>query len=256
MSAAIATGDVLVIEDDPSAVRLLREYLEAAGYSVRVAATGELGLAAVMERPPAAIVLDVLLPGMDGWEVLRRLKADQRTQEIPVIIVTVVEEQEVGFALGAADYLVKPIHRAALLSCIARYVEGAPEAGAGKRVLVIDDEAGALTMIRAALEPEGYDVVTVQGGREALKWVREGPLVDLVVCDLVMPDIDGFEVIATLKREQRTAAVPIVVCTAHDLTVEQKARLNGQILGIVAKGQDARLGLLDWLSHSAPVRPN
>ncbi len=79
---------------------------------------------------------------------------------------------------------------------------------------------------------------------------------DLVVCDLVMPEVDGFDVIAALKRERRTAAVPIVVCTAHDLTIEQKARLNGQILGIVAKGQDARLGLLDWLSQSAPNRPN
>jgi signal transduction histidine kinase/DNA-binding response OmpR family regulator len=251
--AAGAIGDVLVIEDDPSAVRLLREYLEAAGYSVRVAPTGEMGLAAVVERAPAAIVLDVLLPGMDGWEVLRRLKADARTQAIPVIIVTVVEERDVGFALGAADYLVKPIHRVALLSCIARYVNSGTEA-AGKRVLVVDDEVAALSLMRAALEPEGYEVVTAQGGREALDWARRGQLVDLVICDLIMPEVDGFEVIATLKRERRTADVPIIVCTAHDLTVEEKARLNGQILGIVAKGQDARVGLLDWLSHSAPIR--
>jgi CheY-like chemotaxis protein len=215
-----------------------------------------MGIAAVAERAPAAIVLDVLLPGMDGWEVLRRLKADERTHAIPVIIVTVVEEREVGLALGAADYLVKPIHRTALLDCIARYVAGDPAVGTARRVLVVDDEAATLTLMRAALEPEGYEVVTAQGGREALEWARRGQLVDLVVCDLVMPDIDGFEVIATLKRERRTSEVPIVVCTAHDLTVEQKARLNGQILGIVAKGQDARLGLLDWLSHSAPVRPH
>jgi CheY-like chemotaxis protein len=99
-------------------------------------------------------------------------------------------------------------------------------------------------------------VVTAQGGRAALDWARRGQLVDLVVCDLVMPEVDGFEVIAALKRERRTSAVPIVVCTAHDLTAEQKARLNGQILGIVAKGQDARLGLLDWLSRSAPILSN
>jgi CheY-like chemotaxis protein len=252
VSAAVATGDILVIEDDPSAVRLLREYLEAAGYSVRVASTGETGLASVTEQAPAAVVLDVLLPGLDGWEVLRRLKANPDTQGIPVIIVTVVEEREVGLALGAADYLVKPIHRAALLSCIARYVNGGSTGGVGKRVLVVDDETATLTLMRAALEPEGYEVVTAQGGREALEWARGGELVDLVVCDLVMPDVDGFEVIATLKREARTAAVPIIVCTAHDLTMEEKARLNGHILGIVAKGQDARVGLLDWLSHSAP----
>jgi len=251
--AGVASGDVLVIEDDPSAVRLLREYLETAGYSVRVAPTGEAGLAAVAERAPAAVVLDVLLPGIDGWEVLRRLKADKRTQAIPVIFVTVVEEREVGLALGAADYLVKPIQRAALLGCLARYVENGSAAGSAKRVLVVDDEAAALALIRAALEPEGYEVVTAQGGRAALEWARRGQLVDLVVCDLVMPDVDGFEVIAALKRDRRTSAVPIVVCTAHDLTMAQKARLNGQILGIVAKGQDARLGLLDWLRHSAPT---
>jgi signal transduction histidine kinase/DNA-binding response OmpR family regulator len=256
VGAGIDSGDVLVIEDDPSAVRLLREYLEAAGYSVRVAATGESGLAAVAERAPAAIVLDVLLPGIDGWEVLRRLRGNDRTQAIPVIIVTVVEEREVGLALGAADYLVKPIHRAALLGCLARYVANGSGAARARRVLVIDDEASALSLIRAALEPEGYEVVTAQGGRAALEWARRGQHVDLVVCDLVMPEIDGFEVIAALKRERRTSAVPIVVCTAHDLSVEQKARLNGQILGIVAKGQDARLGLLDWLSRSAPSRPN
>jgi CheY-like chemotaxis protein len=128
--------------------------------------------------------------------------------------------------------------------------------GQTKRVLVVDDEAAALALIRAALEPEGYEVVTARGGRAALEWARRGQLVDLVVCDLVMPEVDGFEVIAALKRERRTADVPIVVCTAHDLTVEQKARLNGQILGIVAKGHDARLGLLDWLSHSAPTHLN
>jgi signal transduction histidine kinase/DNA-binding response OmpR family regulator len=250
--SAVSSGDVLVIEDDPSAVRLLREYLEAAGYRIRVAATGESGLASVAQQLPAAIILDVLLPGIDGWEVLRRLKADERTGDIPVIIVTVVEERGVGLALGAADYLVKPIHREALLSCLARYVTTGHGAGQQKRVLVVDDEAAALTLIRAALEPEGYAVVTAQGGRAALEWAQLGQSVDLVVCDLVMPEVDGFEVIAALKRESRTASVPIVVCTAHDLSLEQKALLNGQILGIVAKGQNARLGLLDWLSRSAP----
>ncbi|MGZ8437784.1 MAG: response regulator, partial [Candidatus Limnocylindrales bacterium] len=256
VQSAIASGDVLVIEDDPSAVRLLREYLEAAGYPVRVAATGESGLASVIEHKPAAVILDVLLPGIDGWEVLRRLKADDRTHDVPVIIVTVVDEREVGLALGAADYLVKPIHREALLHCLARYVVTGTDTGQTRRVLVVDDEAAALALIRAVLEPEGYEVVTVQGGRAALEWAREGQLVDLVVCDLVMPEVDGFEVITALKRERRTADVPIVVCTAHDLSSEQKARLNGQILGIVAKGQDARLGLLDWLSRSAPTLLN
>jgi CheY-like chemotaxis protein len=256
VKAAVASGDVLVIEDDPSAVRLLREYLEAAGYPVRIAANGEAGLASVEEHRPAAIILDVLLPGIDGWEVLRRLKADDRTRDVPVIIVTVIEEREVGLALGATDYLVKPIQREALLHCLERYMGTGIVQGRAKRVLIVDDEATALTLIRAALEPEGYEVITAHGGRAALEWARRGQLVDLIVCDLVMPEVDGWEVIAALKRERRTSAVPIVVCTAHDLTPLQKASLNGQILGIVAKGQDARAGLLDWLSNSASALPN
>ena len=248
-------GDILVIEDDPSAVRLLREYLEAAGYRIRIAATGEAGIAAVVEARPAAIVLDVLLPGIDGWEVLRRLKADPRVHDVPVVFVTVVEEREVGLALGAVDYLVKPIHREALLACLERYVPAGAGRATPRRVLVVDDEVAALALIRGALEPEGVEVVTAHGGREALDWARFGELVDMIVCDLVMPDVDGFEVIAALKGNVRTASVPIVVCTAHDLTSDQKDRLNGNILGIVAKGQDARVGLLDWLAHTTPAAP-
>ena len=251
--AAPALGDILVIEDDPSAVRLLREYLEGAGYRVRVAATGETGISSASAQRPAAIVLDVLLPGIDGWEVLRRLKADEHLRDVPVVIVTVVEERDVGLALGAVDYLVKPIHREALLGCLARFVGSRHGRDAQRRVLVVDDEPASLALIRGALEPEGVDVVTVVGGREALDWAERGELVDLVVCDLLMPDVDGFEVIAALKRNSRTASLPIVVYTAHDLSADQKARLNGHILGIVAKGQDARVGLLDWLDHAVPT---
>ncbi len=170
-----------------------------------------------------------------------------------MVIVTVVEEREVGLALGAVDYLVKPIHREALLGCLARFVAADDVRGVAKRVLVVDDEPAALAYIRGALEPEGVVVVTAQGGREALEWAENGQLVDLVVCDLVMPDVDGFEVIAALKHNQRTAGLPIVVCTGHDLSPEQKYRLNGKILGIVTKGQDARVGLLDWLDHAVPL---
>ena len=248
-----ANGDILVIEDDPSAVRLLREYLEGAGYRVRVAPSGEMGIEAAVGDRPAAIVLDVLLPGIDGWEVLRRLKADDRVHDIPVVIVTVVEERDVGFALGAVDYLVKPIHRETLLAILGRYVAADGGRTTPRRVLVVDDEPSSIAMIRGALEPEGVEVVAAQGGREALAWAKSGDTVDMVVCDLVMPEVDGFDVIAALKENERTASLPIVVCTGHDLTPEQKAKLNGHILGIVAKGQNARVGLLDWLKQAAPT---
>jgi signal transduction histidine kinase/CheY-like chemotaxis protein len=248
--------EVLVIEDDPSALRLLRQYLEPAGYGVVPATNGEVGLGLARQRPPAAIILDVLLPTIDGWEVLRRLKADADPvlRDVPVVIVTVVDDREVGLALGAVDYLVKPVQREGLLACLARHGIS-PAAGVRTpRVLAVDDEPAALALVRAALEPEGFDVVGAGSGREALARATDGAI-DVVVCDLVMPDVDGFEVIAQLKRNPRTSKIPIVVCTAHDLSADDKARLNGKIMGIVTKGNDARDGLREWLSRALPGRP-
>jgi CheY-like chemotaxis protein len=244
--------DILVIEDDPSAIRLLREYLEPAGYTIAVASTGEDGLALAKKLTPAAVILDVLLPGLDGWEVLRRLKAESGLRDVPVIIVTVVDERGIGLALGAVDYLVKPIQREALLACLARYTLTTKVRQRRVRNLAVDDEPGGLALIRAALEPDGFEVVEAAGGREALELMRTNGI-DLVVCDLAMPEMDGFEVIAALKADPQTAAVPILVCTARDLSDADKERLNGQIVGTVVKGVDARDGLRRWLASVAPL---
>jgi CheY-like chemotaxis protein len=239
-----------VIEDDPSVVRLLREYMEPAGYLVRVAPDGETGIAMATERRPAAAILDVLLPGVDGWEALRRFKDNAALRDVPVVMATIVDEREVGFALGAVDYLVKPIQRQALLDSLARYAPPPAHGPSKVRVLAVDDEPAALDFIRAALEPAGFTVKTVPGGREAVAAARS-ELFDLIVLDLVMPDVDGFEVISSLKGDPRTAAIPILVCTAHDLTPADKERLNGKILGIVTKGTDARDGLRQWLATAS-----
>ena len=140
----------------------------------------------------------------------------------------------------------KPVDRDALLASLGRYTFLAKSRERRVRVLAVDDEPAALDLFRTALEPEGFDVVTASGGREALAQAAAGEF-DLVICDLVMPGIDGFEVIAKLKADPRTAPVPILVCTAHDLTEEDKGRLNGKILGIVSKGADALDGLRSWL---------
>jgi signal transduction histidine kinase/CheY-like chemotaxis protein len=243
-------GDVLVVEDDPSAVRLLREYLEPAGYVVRIAADAESGLSMAAEKRPAAIVLDVLLPGVDGWEALRRLKADPAVRDIPVIMLTVVDERDVGLALGAVDYLVKPIQRTALVAALARFAPRPTSTGLPLRVLAIDDEPSALDLIRSTLEPAGFAVRGVTSGREALDLVNRERF-DLIICDLVMPVLDGFDVIAALKADTRTAHIPILVCTARDLTDGDKDRLNGQILGIATKGTDGRDGLRQWLDRAA-----
>jgi signal transduction histidine kinase/DNA-binding response OmpR family regulator len=241
--------DILVIEDDPSAIRLLREYLEPAGYTLRAAADGEQGLAMAREHRPIAVLLDVLVPRIDGWEVLRRLKADEVLKDVPVVMVTVVDEREVGLALGAVDYLVKPVQRKALLACLARIgLDAVAASGRPAIILTVDDEPAALDLIDGYLAGSGIDVVRAEDGRAAIEIARSRD-VDLVICDLIMPGLDGFDVVAELKADTSTASIPILICTAHDLTAEQKTRLHGQILGIVAKGPSARDGLRGWLSR-------
>jgi signal transduction histidine kinase/DNA-binding response OmpR family regulator len=243
-----AGRDVLVIEDDPSAVRLLREYLEPAGYVLRHAANGEQGLAMAREQRPAAVLLDVLVPRLDGWEVLRRLKADPTMDGVPVVMVTVVDEREVGLALGAVDYLVKPVQRDALLACLSRLGLDTASPGRPSTILTVDDEPAALDLIDGYLAGSGIDIVRADGGRAAVDIARERDI-DLVICDLLMPDLDGFGVVAELKADASTASIPILICTAHDLSPEEKTRLHGQILGIVSKGPTARDGLHGWLSR-------
>ncbi len=243
--------EVLLVEDDPSAVRLLRTYLEADGYDVHVATSGEAGLEEARQRPPAAILLDILLPGMDGWEVLRRLKADDRLRDIPAIILTVMDEREVGLALGAVDYFLKPVDRQALLDRLSRYTFTAKVKQKQVRVLVVDDDAATRETVGATLRQEGFEVVTAAGGREALELAR-ADAIDLVLCDLVMPDLDGFGVVAALKSDAKTRETPILILTAHELTAAEKAALNGNILGVVGKGEDAQAGLRRWLASVVP----
>jgi signal transduction histidine kinase/CheY-like chemotaxis protein len=250
---SIDNPDVLVIEDDPSALRLLREYLEPIGYRLRAASDGEQGLELARQHPPAAIILDVLLPTIDGWEVLRRLKDEPSLRDIPVIFVTVVDEREVGLALGAIDYLVKPIQRTALVACLARIIPIAGDPGHRGRILAVDDEPASLAFVAATLEAEGYEVVQASGGRAGVVRAREGGF-DLIVCDLVMPDLDGFGVIAALKADPATANVPLIICTARDLSENDRLRLRGDVLAIVSKGVDARDGLRTWLEMAARRR--
>ena len=243
--------EVLVIEDDPSAVHLLRTYLEADGYAVRVAGDGETGLAQARSGHPAAIVLDVLLPGLDGWEVLRRLKADPEVRDIPVIVVTVVDERELGLALGAVDYYLKPVDRIALLARLGRYTFMHKVHEQKVRVLAIDDDPAALGLVSSALVPEGFEVVAHTDPVAGLAAAGKQEF-DLIICDLVMPGMDGFEVIGRLQADPRTRPIPILVLTARTLTQEDKARLNGNILAILDKGVDVRQRLLEWMRRAVP----
>jgi CheY-like chemotaxis protein len=248
--AAVGSDAVLLIEDDSHAVDLIANYLGSTEHRLIRAGSGMEGIAAARQHRPRAILLDILLPDVDGWEVLRQLKADPELRSIPVVVVTVVDERKLGFALGAADYLLKPIDKDALLRALDRCLPFAQVMT--PKVLAIDDDPATLEILRHVLEPAGARLVTADGGREGLARAREGGL-DLVICDLLMPEVDGFEVIAQLKASEATAATPILVLTGHELTFAEKDRLNGQVIGFCEKGPNAGSALRSWLA--AAIRP-
>jgi CheY-like chemotaxis protein len=259
VQAASANADhtVLLIENDLAAVDLIAGYLRSTPFGLVTAENGIDGIAAARANRPVAILLDILLPDIDGWEVLRRLKADPELRDIPVVVATIVEERELGMALGAADYLLKPIHRENLMASLDRCLPKTD--GASGRVLAIDDDAATLAVLRAVLEPTGTQLVTADGGRQGLREAqalsRDGGL-DLVICDLLMPDVDGFEVIAQLKASPSTRTTPILVLTGRELTDEDKRRLNGRVIGVCQKGPDAGTALIDWLASAVGQNGN
>ncbi len=245
---------VLVIEDDDTASRLLEIYLHGAGYSVDRISSGEEGLARAASGGYLAILLDILLDGIDGWQVLNRLKADPATREIPVLVVSVVENRELGLALGAVDYLVKPINRGQLLQALAR-LESEHGRAAGKRlVLGIDDDPSALRLYQASLSAPDTEVVGAAGGAEGLRLARElRP--DCILLDLLMPDLDGFEVLSRLRAEERTSRIPVIVVSAAEISEADRERLRGHVLAVVEKGDGALQGLSGWLSRASGEAP-
>jgi signal transduction histidine kinase/CheY-like chemotaxis protein len=241
---------ILVIEDEPGAVRLLRAYLEGDGHRVQVAADGESGIELARTRQPAAIVLDVLLPGIDGWEVLRRLKSDPDLRDIPVVVVTVVDERNVAMTLGAADYFLKPIRPDALLARLAQYTFTTKVKQRNVCVLAIDDDPAARALVEHALQPEGFQVMTAASGREGLALAR-GCSPDLVICDLLMADMDGYEVVDRLHADDTTRETMILILTGASLSEADRERLNGKVAGVVHKNGDPRPALAEWLQRAA-----
>jgi signal transduction histidine kinase/DNA-binding response OmpR family regulator len=240
---------VVVVEDDRRSFDLLRAYLEAAGARVVSARDGEEGLDTVRRLSPAGVILDILLPGIDGWEVLARLKADPRTTAIPVIVVSMLDERGRGFALGAAEYLVKPVGKEQLLAALYR-AAAMPERK--HTVVAIDDDPLAIELVRASLEPEGWTVLGAPTGQEGLALIRERQP-SAVLLDLLMPGMDGFEVVEALRSDPDTKSVPVVILTSKSMTQQDKERLQGRITYVARKTEfdlSGLAGLLRWASTS------
>jgi signal transduction histidine kinase/CheY-like chemotaxis protein len=234
---------VLVIEDDPAAAELLTRQLEGDGFRTHVARTGTAAIAMAHELRPAAITLDILLPELDGWDVMTRLKHDQATSDIPVVVVSVIDNPELGMALGAMDYFVKPIDGKELVKRLNRFNF---KHSNGTTVLVVDDEAANRQWLTDILEPAGFTVIEAGGGREAIRLAKlRGP--DLVLLDLMMPDVSGFEVVKALRADPTTQQMPIMILTARHLTEADKRHLNGHVSTILSRGSDSAADLLDHL---------
>jgi signal transduction histidine kinase/CheY-like chemotaxis protein len=230
---------MLVIEDDVRSAELLRIFLEGGGFSVTVAAAGDEGIQAARRIRPAAIVLDLLLPDISGWDVLTTLKEDAGLADIPVVIVSMLDERGRGYALGAADYLVKPVDRDDLLGALRPLAAANNGDGESVKVLAIDDDPVALELVGAVLDPEGYTVLRAQGGDEGVGIAfREQPA--LVILDLLMPGTDGFEVVEQLRGDPRTADIPIVVLTSKSISEGDRQRLNSRIAHLAEKGRFSR----------------
>jgi signal transduction histidine kinase/DNA-binding response OmpR family regulator len=233
---------VLVIDDDPNALELLGRTLQGAGVRVVTAGDGQEALSLARTLHPAAITLDVLMPGMDGWDVLRELKGDPETRDIPVIMVTMTDDRNLGYALGATEFLTKPVRRHQLVQLLDRYARG----DFARRALVVDDKAENRDVLRRALESEGWQVSEAENGQIALGRVAD-QAPSLILLDLMMPVMDGFEFVMEMRKQHASAAIPIVVVTAKDITDEDRRRLNGDVVGLIQKDGLDRESLLALL---------
>jgi PAS domain S-box-containing protein len=232
---------VLVIDDDQQARDLLRRHLEAQGRTVILAGDGEEGIELARNYHPAIITLDVMMPGLDGWAVLSRLKNDPATQDIPVVMVSMVAEEGIGASLGAVGHLRKPVNRDQLKALVDAQCR--PES----RVLVVEDDVAAREVIRRTLDDAGYKVLEAAHGREALDKV-EAHTIDIILLDLMMPVMDGFEFLARLREDARHAEVPVIVVSAKDLTEEDRKRLaQGHVAAILAKEGESVESVLDQI---------
>ena len=237
---------ILIVEDNPDAAEILVRHLETGGFRMSIARTGTEAVAMARELKPIAITLDILLPGIDGWEVLTLLKADELTRNIPVVVISMIDNPALGRALGALDYFVKPVDRGALVSRLTQYAFTTKVQQGEIRVLVVDDEPANVELLKALLEPEGFKVLTASGGRQGID-IASAQHPHLILLDLMMPDVSGFDVVEALRTNVRTRSIPIMVLTAKELTDEDKAALNGHVAAVFQRNSLAGSELVEWL---------
>ena len=248
LAALRATGGgrtVLVIDDDPQARDLIARFLRRDGFEVATAAGGEEGLRLAHELKPAAITLDVMMPDMDGWSVLRALKADPTLQSVPVVMLSMVDDKGKGYALGATDYLTKPVDRDVLHERLARYLD----ADGSSSVLLVEDDENTRQVMARTLSKAGCQTREAANGQEALDSLAAGKP-DLILLDLMMPVMDGFDFLLEMRANSTWRKIPVIVLTAKDLTDDDRRVLSGRVEQIVEKGAQDIDQVVDLIHQS------
>ncbi|MBN1486402.1 MAG: response regulator, partial [Anaerolineae bacterium] len=231
---------VLVIDDDAPTREVISRYLRRDGFMVATAENGVTGLQVARTVKPDVITLDIKMPDIDGWTVLEELKADEELRQIPVILISIIDERSRGFALGASEYLVKPVDRDILLETVNKY----RKAECCGHILIVEDDLPTREMMKRALSRAGWTVAEAENGHVALVQVKQN-LPDLILLDLMMPEMDGFTFMAELHKHSEWLQIPIIVVTAKDLTAAEQQRLEGNVERVIEKGAFSREALLN-----------
>src|SRR5262245_18471339 len=231
-AGADGTGlTVLLVDDDPAVHDVLTPTLTRNGYRVIHARDGAEALATLRKTPPDVVTLDVMMPNVDGWSVLSEMKSDHTLAHIPVIMLTIVDDRNLGWSLGASEYMTKPIDRERLVALVRRFTGR----GAETTVLIVDDDAEVRNLISTTLRNTGLKTAEAVNGRAALDWLGDNSLPDLVLLDLMMPEMDGFQFLERLRDHPARVDVPVVVLTAKDLTAEERAYLAERTVLVLGK---------------------
>jgi PAS domain S-box-containing protein len=243
----------LVVEDAPQASELLRLYIESAGYRVEVARDGVEAVDMAKRLRPSVITLDLMLPIKDGWQVMKELKRHPLCRHIPIIIVSIIDEKNLGFSLGAVDYFVKPVNKEDLLQAVSRIRLHRSADERQPKVLVIDDDRAATDLIQVILENEGYHVLKAFQGKDGVELaVREHP--DLIILDLIMPELSGFNVAYQLKQIPATRAIPIIILTSMEIDPETQVQLGSYVSGLMSKSTFTKRDLLREIGNIERAR--
>jgi len=245
--------NILIIEDNGSALDLLQRYLERDGYQVQCSTNGEDGILKAKFYRPDAIILEILLPGkMDGWEVLRTLKSSNLTKNIPVIVCSVLSNQKKAFSMGAVEYIEKPAHEKVLLDILHRYV-GVPSEKE-KEVIVVDDDKTVLILFEKLFKKQGMPIKTFDNGKDAIEYLEKDREIAFMILDLLMPGVDGFEVLKKMKASKKTRDIPVVIYTGKKLTPKDRSRLSHNYELLLEKTHETPETLLKQINKLVPKK--